>query len=94
MSLLDSYRRNVQRKSEEISRLQQDKAREQKKLADLSGKIQSASQAISRTKSSSTIQTKLREIERHQRESAKVEKKIADLETTLNCAVRHQILNT
>jgi len=83
LSLLDTYRRSVQRKREEISRLQQDKAREQKKLADLSGKIQSASQSIGRTKSSSTIQTKLREIERHQKESARVEKKIADLETKI-----------
>jgi hypothetical protein len=83
LSLLDTYRRSVQRKREEISRLQQDKAREQKKLADLSGKIQSASQSIGRTKSSSTIQTKVREIERHQKESARVEKKIADLETKI-----------
>ena len=83
MSLLDAYRRNVQRKSEEILRLQQDKAREQKKLADLSRKIQSASQAINRTKNASTIQSKLREIERHQSESAREEKKIADLETKI-----------
>ena len=83
MSLLDTYRRNVQRKSEEISRLQQDKAREQKKLADLSSKIQSASQAINRTKNVSTIQSKLREIERHQSESAREEKKIAELETKI-----------
>ena len=80
MSLLDSYCRNVQRKTEEIARLQQDKAKEQKKLAELSGKIQNASQATNRTKSSSTIQSKLREIERHQKESSRLEKKIADFE--------------
>ena len=78
--MLDSYRRNVQRKREEIAKFQQDKAKEQKKLADLSGKIQNCSQAISRTKINSTIQSKLREIERHQKEAAKVEKKIADFE--------------
>lgn len=83
MSLFETYRRNVQRKHDEVSRLQQDKAREKKKLADLSGKIQNASQSISRSKSHSIIQSKYREIERHQKESARVEKKIADLETKI-----------
>lgn len=83
MSLLDNYRHSVQRKQVEISRLQLDKAREQKKLADLAGKVQRASEAIRRTKISSTIQSKLKEIERYQRNSANVEKKIADLEAKI-----------
>ena len=37
MSLLDSYRRNVTRKREEIAKLQQAKAKEQTKIANLSG---------------------------------------------------------
>lgn len=78
--MIDTYRRNVQRKREEIAKLQQDKAKEQKKLSDLSGKIQSCSQSINRTKNASTIQSKLREIDRHQKASAQLEKKIADLE--------------
>ena len=80
LSLLDTYRKNVQRKRDDIAKLQNDKAREQKKLADLSGKIQRASDAISRTKSECTIKSKLREIERYQKDSANVEKKIADFE--------------
>jgi len=80
MSLLDAYRRNVQRIYEELSRLHVDKAREQKKLADLAAKMQRASEAISRTKASNAIQSKLREKERHQRDTANVEKKIADIE--------------
>lgn len=80
MSLLDMYRRNVQRKNEEITKLQRDKANEQKKLADLSRKINTTSQALSRTSSSSTIQSKLREIERHQSDAARAEKKIAEYE--------------
>lgn len=83
MSLLNTYRRNVQRKTEEISRLQKDKASQKKKPADLTGKINRASQAISRTKSASTVQSKLREIERYQKEAAGIEKKIADLETKI-----------
>lgn len=74
------YRRNVQRKRDDISKLQTDKVREQKKLADLSGKTQRASEAISRTKNSSTIQSKLREIERYQKDSANIEKKVAGFE--------------
>lgn len=80
MSLLDLYRRNVQQKNKGISRLQQDKAQEQKKLAGLSGKIQSASEAIRRTNNLNTVQTKLREMERYRKEAARVEKKIADFE--------------
>ncbi len=83
MSLLDIYRRNVQRKKEEISRFQNDKAREQKKLADLSGKNQRAAESLSRTKSQSTAQSKLREIECYQRESANVEKKVANLDSKI-----------
>lgn len=83
MSLLDSYRRNVERKREEIANLQVDKAKEQKKVADLSGKINNASQAASRTKNTTTIQSKLREIERYQKDSANIEKKIANLEVKI-----------
>jgi hypothetical protein len=83
LSLLDTYRHNVQRKREEISRFQNDKAREQKKLADLSGKIQRDSEALSRTISQNTVQSKLREIERYQRDSANVDKKIADIDSKI-----------
>lgn len=83
MSFLEMYRRNAQRKSEEISRLMQEKAREQKKVADLSGKISSASQAMSRTNSANMIQSKLRDIERYRNEVAKIEKKLADLEAKI-----------
>ncbi|WP_227512607.1 MULTISPECIES: hypothetical protein [Marinobacter] len=80
MSLLDSYRRNVSRKREEIAKLQQGKAKEQAKIANLSVKIGSASQALSRTSSTSTAKTKLREIERHQKDQVTAEKKVADLD--------------
>lgn len=80
LSLLDTYRKNVQRKRGDIAKLQNEKAREQKKLADLSGKIQRASDEISRTKTESTIKSKHREIERHQKASANIENKIANFE--------------
>lgn len=83
MSLLDSYRRNVIRKREEIARLQQSKAKEQTKIANLSGKINSASQALSKTSNTSTAKSKLREIERYQKDMVTVEKKIADFDNKI-----------
>ena len=80
MSSLDSYRRNVTSKREEIAKLQQGKAKEQSKIANLFGKINSASQALSRTSSTSTAKSKLREIERHQKDQATAEKKVADFD--------------
>ncbi|BCK25354.1 CHAT domain-containing protein [Vibrio cholerae] len=90
--MLDTYRRNVVRKQNEIARLQQDKSKEQKKIADISIKINSAQQAIGRTKSESTIKTKLREIERLQKDLANTEKKIATLETKLS-AKNKELIN-
>jgi len=83
VSSLDSYRRNVVRKREEIAKLQQGKAKEQTKIANLSGKINSASQAISRTNSPSTTKSKLREIERHHKDLATAEKKVADFDNKI-----------
>jgi hypothetical protein len=65
MALLDMYQRKAQRLREDIARLQMDKARVQKKLADLSGRTQRAQESMRRTKSASTIQSKTREIERY-----------------------------
>jgi len=74
------YRRDVQRHSEEISRLQRDKSREAGKRADLQRRIASDSEAANRTSSASTRQSKQRDIERHQRDIASVEKRMADYE--------------
>lgn len=91
MSSLDSYRRNVIRKRDEIARLQQEKAKEQTKIANLSAKINSASQALSRTNSESTARSKLREIERHQKDQATAEKKVADFDSKI--ARKHKELS-
>lgn len=91
MSLLDSYSRNVTRKREDIARLQQGKAKEQTKIADLFGKINSASQALSRSSSTSTAKSKLREIERYQKDQATAEKKVADFDKKI--ARKHKDLS-
>jgi hypothetical protein len=79
MSLIDSYRRNIERKNAELVRLHQDKAAESKKVADFSAKINSANQAIGRTSSPSTIKSKMAEIERYRKGQADAERKIADI---------------
>lgn len=84
MGLINSYRNSFQRKNQELAKLQQDKAREQKKLADKVVKINSASQAINRTKSAITLNSKLREIARLERESASLSSKVAGFETKIS----------
>ncbi len=69
MSIIDTYRSNVQRKRDELIRLQNDKAKEQKKISDLSTKMIRASDSMKRTSSSSMINSRAREIDRYQRES-------------------------
>ncbi|MEX1014411.1 MAG: hypothetical protein WDZ80_04595, partial [Candidatus Paceibacterota bacterium] len=91
MSLLPSYRNTAARKRKEISKLNSDKANQQKRLSDISSKIQRVSQMLSNAKSSSTIKSKSREIERKQKEAVLVEKKIADIETKM--ARKHKDLD-
>jgi predicted nucleic acid-binding Zn-ribbon protein len=83
MALIDSYRNSVLSKQRELSKLTFDKAKEQLKISDLNKKINSASEAINRSKTSSTINSKLKEIERHNKEIANTNKKIADLESKI-----------
>ena len=80
MALIDVYRNNVIRKKQELAKLSNDKAKESKKISDLNSKINSAKQAISRTKSEGTIKSKLREIESAEKSLAYINKKIADID--------------
>lgn len=91
MSSLDLYCRNVTRKREEIAKLQQGKAKEQKKIANLFTKINSTSQALSRTGNTCTAKSKLREIERYQKEQVASEKKVADFDKKI--ARKHKELS-
>lgn len=80
MSQLDTYRNALARKRNEYAGLIQDLAKEQKKLAPLQSKINSANDAIRRTKSASTIKSKLSEIERASKATADVQKKIGEIQ--------------
>lgn len=83
MALIDSYRNTLSRKQKDLTKLFNDKAKEQKKISDTTGKINRASEAINRTKSTSTIQSKMREITRHEKNLANYYKKIAAIETKI-----------
>lgn len=85
------YRRDAQRHSEEISRLQRDKGREAGKRADIQRRISSDSEAASRATSPSTRQSRLRDVERHQRDLVSVERNIAGYEEKI--AHAHQRLS-
>lgn len=78
MSLLTTYKRNVQRIKEQIAGLKSKRLREQEKLTKLSKKINTANDAISRTSSSSTMRSKLKQIDRDQKKAIKIEKKITN----------------
>ena len=80
MALIDMYRNNVIRRKQELAKLSTDKAKESKKISDLNCKINSAKQAISRTKSETTIKSKLREIQGAEKSLADINKKIADID--------------
>ncbi|TZF98688.1 CHAT domain-containing protein (plasmid) [Chryseobacterium panacisoli] len=83
MAQIDSYRSSLMNRQNELSKLTADKAKEQIKIADLNKKINSASDAIRRTKTISTINSKLKEIERYNKDIANVTKKIADFESKI-----------
>lgn len=80
MSIIDSIRQKINQKNKEIVILLEKKASEQKKIADLSAKIQSAKRSQSSSKSISIIQSKEKEINSNNEKISKIEIVIADLE--------------
>ena len=80
MAQLDMYRNTLSKKQEEISKLNQDMAREQARVAPLQKKIISAKGAISRTKRQSTMKLKLNEIERAEKSISDIQKKCGDIQ--------------
>lgn len=83
MALIDSYRNTLSTKHKDLSKLLNDKAKEQKKISDNTNKINKANEAIGRTKSTSTIQSKLGKINRFDKDLATNFKKLSDIETEI-----------
>ncbi|MGP4714925.1 MULTISPECIES: CHAT domain-containing protein [unclassified Psychrobacter] len=84
MSSTDTYRRNVQRKREELQRLTQSRNKEQLKTNDLKKKMNSASLALSKAKSVSTIKSKSRDIQRLQSQIIAIDKKVTDYDKKIS----------
>lgn len=76
MSLVDTYRRNITRKRETLSKLASERAKESTKIANAKKKIDTARQAINRTKSQSVISNRLKEIGRAEKENTDAYKKL------------------
>ena len=72
MSQLDTYRKTVTRKREELAKLSADLSKEQAKISPLQKKILLAKNAIGRTKSQTTINSKMREIEQSNKSLADI----------------------
>ncbi|MBA7585270.1 hypothetical protein ES708_27244 [subsurface metagenome] len=90
MSMIDSYQRNIERKRNELTRLTNDRVKIIKKISNLTSKINSASDMISRTKNESTYRSKLREIQQKEKEHARESIKLADIERKI--AAKHKDL--
>lgn len=84
MAIIDTYRNNVIRKRNTISKLISDKAREKDKIAKLRLKIDRANATIYRTKNASTIKARLNEISKAEKDITAAEKKIACIEKSIS----------
>ena len=80
MPIIDTYRNNLLRKRDELSKLSSEKSRASEKRSQQKQKIISASNAIKRASSQSTVRTKTAEIERAEKEIASIDKSIAELD--------------
>lgn len=80
MSQLDTYRKTVTRKREELAMLSVDLSKEQAKISPLQKKILFAKNVIDRTKSQTTIKSKMREIEQSNKSLAGINKKCSELQ--------------
>ncbi len=80
MSFIETYRRTIKRKKEELSKLRTSKATEVGKVPSHKKKIQSAQATIGRTKSAATMNSKYREIGREEKKLADIDKKVAELD--------------
>ncbi|TKC14752.1 CHAT domain-containing protein [Robertmurraya kyonggiensis] len=80
MSLIETYRRTIKRKKEELSKLRTSKAIVVGKVPSHKKKILSAQATIGRTKSATTMGSKSREIEREEKKLADIDKKVAEID--------------
>lgn len=75
---VDTYRRSVQRKKDEISKLKNERLRYASASSSAGDKITRAKKQLSSTKSESTIKSKLGEISREEKKKNDADKKISE----------------
>ncbi|MFI4912641.1 MAG: CHAT domain-containing protein [Sedimentisphaeraceae bacterium JB056] len=80
MSMISSYRNQIQRITKDIAKLQTDLSKEAKIIADAKKNINRVNRSITSNTSQSIICSKMREIERYEDKTARSEQKRADLE--------------
>lgn len=80
MALIDTYRKNVVKKRDEVAKLALDKAREKDKIAKARNKIDNANSVIRRTKNATIIKSRMNDIIKAEKDITAAEKKIADIE--------------
>jgi CHAT domain len=76
----DSYRREVQRHQQQITRLQREKAQEVARVAQENKRAFDAANAAHRASSVSVMQSKIRDAQRYESEAVRHQQKVADLE--------------
>ena len=80
---MSNYHGQINRLKKEVADLRQASAREAKREADLTGKLNRAQDVMGRTKSDSTYRSKARESERALKDLAAVQKKRADIDSKI-----------
>lgn len=80
---IDSLQRELQRRRDEVARLQQQKAAEASKGAQAQGRAASAAAAARKASSTSTALSKARDADRYQADAARSLKSVADLESKI-----------
>lgn len=80
MSLIETYRKNINRKRIELQKLSSAKSKESRKKPALNRKIIGAKNASSRTKSETIVKSKLNQIKTAENSLAKIDKKTADID--------------
>jgi hypothetical protein len=73
------YRREVEHHQEEIVRITQEKAREERRAAAERNRAHEATMAVSRSSSLSTIHSKLLDAQRHEGNAVDAQKNVAEL---------------
>lgn len=83
MSPIETHRRIIKRKKDELNKLRASKANESEKISLHNKKILSYQVAISKSKSSAIISSKYREIKREEKKIADIYKKVAAIDKNI-----------